>query len=206
MPHIGFVGFEINSFAAGFSDDFAEISVVFDGFFDAIDVGGAVACGFEFVGDVGVGADESGDGFVEGDALGFATTEIVGNFSIAAEVLDVFEVASGRLDTFAEECDGFEGIVKPIASFRQAVLEENLGVGIGIVAGVEFGGVDGDRVFDFFEEVFVINDVTKILVVAIKTVDAADGLEQAMVLHPFVDVQHGAAWSVESGKEFVYND
>jgi hypothetical protein len=80
---------------------------MFDGFFDAIDIGEAVPCGFEFIGEVSVGSDESGDGFVKGDALGFATAEIVWDFGVAAEILDVFKVASGRLDTFAEESDRF---------------------------------------------------------------------------------------------------
>ncbi len=37
-------------------------------------------------------------------------------------------------------------------------------------------GVDGDRVFDFFEQVFVIDDVAEVFVL---TVEAEDGLQGA---------------------------
>lgn len=72
MPHIGFVGFEIEGFAAGFADDFAEVGVFLGELFDAGNVARAVACGFEVVGDVGVAAEEIGCGFVEFGSLVFA--------------------------------------------------------------------------------------------------------------------------------------
>jgi hypothetical protein len=57
VAHVGFVGFEIDRFAAGFADDFAEVEIPVDLIFDPIDFGGAIASSGEFVGDVGVGAD-----------------------------------------------------------------------------------------------------------------------------------------------------
>jgi hypothetical protein len=85
-------------------------------------------------------------------------------------------------------------------------LKQNLGVAVGGVAEVEFGGVDGDRVFDFFEQVFVIDDVATGFVVPIEAVDAADGLEETVILHAFVDVEVGAAWRIKSGQEFIDDD
>jgi hypothetical protein len=55
-------------------------------------------------------------------------------------------------------------------------LEEDFGVGTA-VAMVKFGGVDRDRVFDFAEEVFVIDDVAEFLVVTVEAVGATDCLE-----------------------------
>ena len=41
------------------------------------------------------------------------------------------------------------------------------------------------------EEVLVVDDVAVVFVVAVEPVDAADGLEQAVVLHLLVDVEVG---------------
>ena len=41
------------------------------------------------------------------------------------------------------------------------------------------------------EEVFVVDDVAVLLVVTVEAVDAADGLEQTMVLHLLVDIEVG---------------
>ncbi len=205
MPHVGFVGFEVEGFAAGFADDFAQVGVFFDELFDAGDVAGAVACGFEFVGEVGVAAEEVGCGFVEFGALGFAVFQVGREFGVAAEVADVGEVVFGRGDGFAEEMQGFEGVVEAIASFFEAILEEDLGVR-STIALVEFGGVDGDRVFDFAEEVFVIDDVAEVFIVAVEAVGAADGLKESVVLHTFVDVEVGASGGIKAGQQLIDND
>ena len=52
----------------------------------------------------------------------------------------------------------------------------------------------------------VVDDVAVVLVVAIETVHAADGLEQAVVLHLLVDVEVGRARGVEAGQQLVDDD
>ena len=101
MPHVGFVGFEVEGFAAGFADDFPEIGVLFCGLFDAGNVWGAIACGFEFVGNAGIATEKGGCCFVEFCALRFAILEVGGEFGVAAEVTNMGEVVSRRLDGFA---------------------------------------------------------------------------------------------------------
>jgi hypothetical protein len=61
VAHISFVCLEIDRFAASFADDFAEIEISINLMFDAIDFGGAISGGGEFVGDVGVGANIADD-------------------------------------------------------------------------------------------------------------------------------------------------
>jgi hypothetical protein len=47
--------------------------------------------------------------------------------------------------------------------------------------------------------------VAEVLVLAVEPVGAADGLEQAMVLHHLVDVEAGARPRVEAGEQLVHH-
>lgn len=115
------------------------------------------------------------------------------------------EVVFGQLDGFTEEMQGFDGAVEAIAPFVEAILEEDLGVSAA-VALVEFGSVNGDRVFDFAEEVFVIDDVAEVFVVAVEAVGAADGLEESVVLHTFVNVEVGASGRIKACQQLIDDD
>ena len=53
---------------------------------------------------------------------------------------------------------------------------------------------------------FVINDVAVLFVIPIQSIDAADGLKQAMIAHLFVDIEIGSRWRVEACEQFVYHD
>ncbi len=94
---------------------------------------------------------------------------------------------------------GLEVLVQPFAALGEAVLQHDLRVGAGCGA-VQFRGVDGNGVFDLFEQALVIRDIAEILVVTIEAVRPADGLEEAVVLHGFVDVEEGAGRGIEAGK------
>ena len=67
-------------------------------------------------------------------------------------------------------------------------------------------GVVGDGGLERVEQVAVVDDVAVVLVVAVEPVDAADGLEQAVVLHLLVDVEVGGARRVEAGQQLVDHD
>ena len=63
---------------------------------------------------------------------------------------------------------------------------------------IQLGGINGDGVFYLLEQVFVVHDVTKVLVIPIQPVDAADGLEQPMILHALVNIEVSAARRIEA--------
>ena len=52
----------------------------------------------------------------------------------------------------------------------------------------------------------VIHDIAEILTIIIKTVDAANRLKQAVILHPLVDVKVGTRRRIKSGEELVHDD
>ena len=70
---------------------------------------------------------------------------------------------------------------------------------------VDFRGVHRNGVFHLLEQVLVIDDVAKVLVFAIEPVGAADGLEQAVVLHGLVDVQVRARRRIKAGQQLVHH-
>jgi hypothetical protein len=75
-----------------------------------------------------------------------------------------------------------------------------------VVAGECFTGVVLDRAFQRSEQVLVVDDVAVFLVLAVEAIDAAYGLEQAVVLHLLVDVEVGRRRRVETGEELVHHD
>src|SRR5213595_3930982 len=74
----------------------------------------------------------------------------------------------------------------------------NLRIDTAAVTMIQLGSVNGDGVLDLLEEVFVVDDVTEVLVVTVEPVGAANCLKQAMILHALVDVKVGAGRRVES--------
>ena len=64
-------------------------------------------------------------------------------------------------------------------------------------------GVHRDGILHLAEEILVIHDQAIGLVVAIEAIGAADRLEQAVILHRLVDVEHAAGGGIEAGEELV---
>ena len=56
------------------------------------------------------------------------------------------------------------------------------------------------------KQFFVVDNIAEILALAIQSVDPADGLEQAMIVHRLVDVQVGAAGGIEARQELIHDD
>src|SRR5699024_81435 len=77
---------------------------------------------------------------------------------------------------------------------------------IGLVLTERLAGVISDGLVKRLEEVAVVDDVAVDLVVAIKSVDPADRLEQAMVAHLLVDVQVRRTWGIKARQKLVDDD
>ena len=205
VPHVGLVGLEVEGLAAGLADDLAQLQVMVELLLDAGDVGRAVAGRLQFVGDVGVGPHQGDGGLVERGTLRFPLLQVGRDLGVAAEVMDVLQLALGRLDRLAQQGQGLQRIVQALPALLEAILQQHLRVGpAGAV--IQLGGVDRDGVLDLLEQVLVVDDVAEVLVLAVQPVGAADGLEQAVVLHGLVDVEVGAGRRVEAGEQLVHHD
>ena len=101
MPHVRFVGFEVERLAAGLANDLADVQVVVELPLNAADVGRAITGGLQFVGDVGVGANQGDGRLVERRPLRLPFLQVGRYLGISAEVVDVLQLALGRLNRFA---------------------------------------------------------------------------------------------------------
>ena len=72
VPHIGFIGFEVQAFATGLADNLAKSKIMLKLTLDARNVRPTVSGSLQFIGNVGVGADKRCGRFVERSALWFA--------------------------------------------------------------------------------------------------------------------------------------
>jgi len=102
-----------------------------------------------------------------------------------------------RFDRLAQQREGLQRIVETFFPFLEAILQQHFWIDApGAV--IKLGGINRDGVLNFLEQVFVIDDVAEVLVLAVQPVDTADCLEQAVVLHGLVDVQISAGRRVET--------
>ena len=131
--------------------------------------------------------------------------QVRGDFGVAAKVVDMLQLPLRRLHVLAQQGQCLQRGVQPLLAFGQAVLQQHRRV-CATRAGIQLGRVDRHGVLDFFEQVLVIDDVAKVFIVAVQPVGAANGLEQAMILHRFVDVQIGARRRVKTCEQLVHHD
>ena len=104
----------------------------------------------------------------------------------------------------AQQEHGFQRVVQPLPAQRQPVLQHHFRVSAASAV-VDFRGVHRDGVLHLLEQVLVIDDVAKVLVFTIEPVGAADGLEQAVVLHGLVDIQVRARRRIKAGQQLVHH-
>ena len=50
------------------------------------------------------------------------------------------------------------------------------------------------------KQLLVVHDIAEVLAIIVKTVDAANRLKQAVILHPLVDVKVGTRRCIKSGE------
>ena len=123
VAHVRLVGLEVEALAAGLADDLAHVQVVVELPLDAGDVGGAVAGGLQLVGDVGVGAHQGHGGLVERGPLRLPLLQIGRDLGVAAEVVDVLQLALGRLHRLAEQGQRLQRVVEALLALLQAILQ-----------------------------------------------------------------------------------
>ena len=88
-----------------------------------------------------IGAHQCGGGLVESDALRFVLLEIIGNLGVAAEIMDVFQLALRRLHRLAQERNRFQRLIQSLPSLLEAILQQHFRARAA-VAVIELGRVD----------------------------------------------------------------
>ena len=187
VPHVSLERLEVQGFAAGLADDLADGKVLIQLGLDGLGVLFAVPGCSHFIGHIAIRAQQRHHTLVESHALRFVGLEVVGNLGITAEVVNVLQLTLGRLYWLAQQEQCFQRSIQPFPAQRQPVLQHHFGVGAACTV-VDFRGVNRNGFFHLFEQILVIDDVAKVLVIAVQSVGAADCLEQTMVLHGLVDV------------------
>ena len=205
VAHVRLVRLQVQRLAGGLADDLAQVQVVLLQRLERVDLRGRVTRRFQVISQVGIRTHQGHHSLVKRHAMRLAGLQVVGDFGVAAEVVDVLQVALGRRHRLAQESQGFHGILQAFAAGLQTVLDQDFRVVAPRAVG-QFGGVDGDGLLYFLEQVLVVNDVAKLLVIAVEPVGAADGLEQAMVLHGLVDVEVGAGRGIKARQQLVHHD
>ena len=205
MPHVSLERLEVQGFAAGLADDLADGKVLIQLGLDGLGVLFAVPGGSHFIGHIGIGTKQRHHALVESYALRFMGFQVVGNLGIAAEVVNVLQLTLGRLYWLAQQEQGFQRSIQPFPAQCQPVLQHHLGVSAACTV-VDLRGVHRNGFFHLLEQVLVIDDVAKVLVIAVQSVGAADCLEQTMVLHGLVDVQVRAGRCIKAGQQLVHHD
>ena len=94
---------------------------------DAGDVGVAVPGGVQLVGDVGIGAHQRHGRLVERRPLRLAFLQVGRDLGVAAEVVDVLQLALRRLDRLAQQRERFQRVVQPLLALSQTVLQQHSG-------------------------------------------------------------------------------
>ena len=87
----------------------------------------------------------------------------------------------------------------------QPVLQQAFDIGL-VITFECARGVVGNCALKAAEQVFIVDDLAVFLVVAIEPIHPANGLEQAMVLHLFVDVEVGGRRRIEAGQQLIDHD
>ena len=126
--------------------------------------------------------------------------QVIRALCIAAEVMQNSNSIHRRLHWLGEQRLLLKRQLKALLGFGETILQNDFGINstggvIQVIAGVHRNGV-----LDFLEEVFVVDDGAIGLVISIKPVGAADRLEEAVILHRFIDIQDGACWGIEASR------
>ena len=112
-----------------------------------------------------------------------------------------------RRHRIAKIAERFTGGIELFPSLHPPVLE--LDVVVPAVALVDVQLVRAVHCNGFLhipEQLFEIDYVPVVFVVAIEPVGTADGLEQVVIPQLVIEVDVGAAWGVEAGQELAYHD
>ena len=106
------------------------------------------------------------------------------------------------LNTFAQFVQFVEDLFKPLLCFSLAILQQTFHILIGITL-KGTGGILLHGSGQVTEQLLIVHDISEVLILAIQTVDTADCLEQAMIVHGLVNIQICAGWCIEASQKLI---
>src|ERR1019366_1542920 len=109
------------------------------------------------------------------------------------------------LNRLAECPNGLPCIFQSLPSLLQSILKKSRDIFL-VIAIKGSGSVVVHCSFKASEEVFVIDDVSVVLVVAIQSIHTADRLEEAVIAHLLVDIEICCRRRIKAGQELVHHD
>ena len=120
--------------------------------------------------------------------------------------MNVVRLIFRRLHVFTKRLDFFKNLVEIFLGFSRTVLNQAINIAV-IVAFECTRCVFVHTVGHIVEKFLVVDNDTEGLRLVIQTVHAANRLEQAMVLHLFVDIQICAMRSIKTSQQLIdYNE
>src|SRR6266481_4704118 len=129
--------------------------------------------------------------FVEREALRFVFFELTCIAGLlGTEIPEMRGGISWRFNWLTERPNGLLCLFQFLPSLLQAVLQKP-GYIFLIVAIERAGCVLVHCSFEAFEEIFVINDVSVVFVIAVQPIHATDSLEQTVVAHLLIYIEIG---------------
>ena len=119
--------------------------------------------------------------------------------------MDVLDFTTRLLDTFAKLLDSIIHFLKIGYRSIMAILNKSFYI-LRIISFKSAGSIVLHCSLELSKQLLVIHDIAEILTIIIKTVDAANRLKQAVILHPLVDVKVGTRRRIKSGEQLVHDD
>ena len=164
MPHVGLIRLQVDGLTACLAYDLPKFQVSVKVLLNAANFGLAVPGRLQLVRDVSKCTHQRRRRLVQCNPLRLFGRQIVRNFGVATEAMDVLQFAPGRFHGFAEHRDGFPCVFQPFAALGQPVMQQNPRLRTSVTV-IEFGGVDGDGFLDLLEQVLVVNNIVPVSVI-----------------------------------------
>ena len=156
---------------------------------------------------VRVAAGKDGHRLVKRHPQRLSLGQRVGIVRIAAEVVQVLLHLMRLCHGLTQVPDGLAGVIELFFALFQPVLQVNVIVTPVARINVQFvGAVHRDSLLYVAKQLFEIDDVAVVLVVAIQPVGAANGLKQVVVTQFIVQINIGAAWRVKAGQQLAHHN
>ena len=206
VAHGRLVGLEVNVVAAGQAHLVAQLAGLVHLSLNLADLRWRIARFHQLACNGRIGTHQRRHKLVEFEPLGFVLFELccVTRFDRAK----VMQKRRRRLrpgHRLTQRLDRFARVFQVLAGLVQAVFQQALDI-FGVIAVQRAAGVVAHCPFQAFEQVLVVDDVAVFLVIAIQPIDAANGLEQAVVTHLLVDVEVGGRGRIKAGEQLVHHD
>ncbi len=203
MAHGRFISLEVNIIGTCKFYLCSGMFIMTHFFQDVFSIGRCVSCFFHLICNCSIRSYKMWHLFVESKPFLFVALYLFFVFNVfSAEIPDIINGFFGHPDRFAKGTYALQCIIQQFFCFLKPVGEQSGNIFFVITLKCTWS-VIVYRWFKTLEQVFVIDDVTVILIITIESVHPAYCLKETVVLHFLINVQVGCRRSIESGKQFI---